>query len=1636
MRDILTLGIALILFAASVFAGVDEDSPKEFKVGFGQVDITPPVGAIITGPRHPVSVGVEDPLFAKTLVVQNGCRTLAIVGLDLVKIRRDLADTAITLAAQRTGIDRDAVMICPSHTHSSPFIPMGGPNNRDYISTLPKLIAGSIEQAYKAMQPARMFLGRSLIYEGHHNRRVISKTDGLALNTWLKKLNDLKQTPQVLGTEGPIDPEMWVARFDALDGQVLGTLVNFACHPALHDRSGLKKFSADFPGVIAEQIAQTYGKQAVCVFTQGPSGNIAPPVQFSPDWRERSAVFARAAVDAAKRAIPIKEPVAVGYTRRDVTVPRCNPEAQHEGAIERLGWRPDSFNTAKRQLANTPKTRNVPVSAGRIGPLGIATNAGELFVEWGLAVKKRSPFPHTIMCELTNEWIGYEPTKKGFQHEGYETLAGVDFVSLEGIQKLVDTAVELLEELWESDAVGYPSRSPDLDVLPGFQNPPPGYGEVPFWWWSGEDLDVDRMICQVRELHKKGISGVQVNYSHHDTPGWLTDQNEPGIFTEEWWKVYSKISEECGKLGMGIGLSTYTIDWPRGAKNLFYHLFYSKPELNAIELQAGKRQGLRGGETTTIACEADLFAARAYQIKNNVLQRGGIDLTSHIKHGRLSWTAPDGQWEIWTFRAVRKPGSFNPLMIGAGETVIRGFFQEFENHNPGKTSKGLNYFFNDELDCGTDKFIWNPDFPQEFRQRKGYDLREVLPAMWVDIGDLTPKVRMDYADVRMSLLEERYFKPIYTWHTVRGMIFGCDNHGRGQQPEAYGDYFRATRWYSAPGHDTPRGHADLIKGKVSSSIANLYRRPRVWLEGYHSLGWGATPERLMFATRENYLYGCTLLNLHGLYYTTYGSHWEWAPPCYHFRMPYWAHMKVFLDYFKRLSYLMSQGNTVCDVAVIYPVAPYEADMNGKAATKTAFELGQKLMASGINFEFIDHDSLARAEVENGRLRVKSAGVSYQALIFPNMDAIRWESIEKAAAFAKTGGKVIVVGTLPSASDRAGRNDAKLAEMNRQVFKADCRFTDATQAESMIRNAFVQDVCGINQTVRALHRKIGPRDVYLVMDAQPGKAVEFRAHGAVELWDPWTGKVRPLKVVQQTATGTQVELPLKQYEAQVVVFTPGKTHKNPPALDQRPMVQKTLPNQWNVSFVPTMDNTYGDFRLPVTPENKQIGVEARRFAWARETGKLAQTAMQPNTDDRSWDKKLHGYGTQFYVLGSVPNDVDVAALDTKLAKLQKVDPSMPIEIDGKSFTWKPYDFSWRRGKEGDLGHQGYHGLKRTVTDDFICLGKPKEGLNETIYTEEGKGNRYYLWTSATVPEDLSAMILVSRDPPADKSHTSPVLTPAAVYVNGSTVNDLTQPVALFAGANSTLIRYDRAGRGHFVMRRKDQPLPAKREPLAMRWYHDPGVIPFDVYAGDRAAEWFRFLSAPGTTAIHVRALGKVEAWLDGKSMANKGNGRFQAAEVPQTSAIVALRVTPQTGRSGGATIPEPVGVETSLGVMPLGDWSKIGILNNYSGGVRYSTIVTLSEKEAKGHVELDLGQVVATAEVHVNGRKVGVCVAPPWHLDVTGYLTKGENTIEVLVYNTLANHYQTIPTPDRYRGKPISGLLGPVRLLSRDWENSD
>lgn len=1188
---------------------------------------------------------------------------------------------------------------------------------------------------------------------------------------------------------------------------------------------------------------------------------------------------------------------------------------------------------------------------------------------------------------------------------------------------------------------GYPSRAIDLDVLHGFENPPPGYGEVPYWWWSGDSLNKERILWQIEELHKAGISGMQVNYIHKDSPGWPTYPVVPEIFSDEWWSIWKFTAAECSKRNMGLGMSGYTLDWPK-SDNLFNKIIYGNSEIQGREIKVDTILKVREGNNISFKISDNLIGVWAYPVKDNKIQQGGVNLESFVNNLVLNWIPKEGDWEIWLYTAKRIPGTLNPIHPLSGKTVIEKYFQLFQDHALDQSAEGLNYFFQDELKFGVGDYIWCDDFAKEFKERKGYDVFEVLPALFTDIGSITPKALLDFMDVKVRLSEERYFIPIFNWHWSRGKIYGCDPMGRGMEPGNYGDNFQAIRWYTAPGHDTPGGYADLMKGKVSSSIANLYKRPRVWLEGYHSLGWGAAPERLMNATNENFLYGCNLLNLHGLYYSTYGSYWEWAPPCYHFRMPYWQHMKIFLKYFERLSYLLSQGVLQSDIAVLYPVTPFQAKMDGENSATIAFASGSKLFNNGYDFVFIDDQSIARSEIADKKLNVSD--MSYKVLILPDMKAVRWVTISKAFEFYRSGGIVIAVGSLPSASDRIGKNDpllnSTLKEIFGSVYHDDSAIRKINKNSSgglgiVVKNSdeLLEEINNIlpkdiesektGNNVRALHRKAGFRDIYMVMGAAKNSTCTFRSKGIVERWDPWTGKIYSLPYAEETIDGTKIEMPLDSLEAQIIVFTPKEKHKDycfptdPESIKHTTSSSIVLDGDWEFELKPTMDNRWGDFRLPIT--EKMIGAEARILNYYEDNNSSSINVL-PIFSNKKESKVTYGFGQKFWKLGPLPNDVNLSEMDKLFSKMQKVDSSEQIIINGKTYKWSPYSFSWRFGIEGDPGHQGYHGLKEEITDEFICLGKPTEGLNEKIYKSEEEGSLYYLWSTAF------------SDKPQNVKVDMGGLVPQSIFLNGKEIKNNSDNIPLYEGANPLLLRYNSAGRGHFVMLKKDNIEKVVRTPLSMKWFDMSNKVDFDVHGNENPVGWYRFTAPPGLKNMKIRSNGKLDVWVNGNTQKVKAVNKNKPTEFDvdlntpclQKSEVV-LRVEFSHGNYGGAAFPEPVLIECSRGIIQTGDWSLGSVLENYSGGAVYSKNINLSKEEIS-HVIIDLNDVVATAEVFVNGKSAGVLVSPPWKLDISDYLKVGENKFEILVYNTLANHYLTIPS--RYKGNSIkSGLIGPVKL---------
>ena len=1168
---------------------------------------------------------------------------------------------------------------------------------------------------------------------------------------------------------------------------------------------------------------------------------------------------------------------------------------------------------------------------------------------------------------------------------------------------------------------GHPDRTAKTDLKKGFATPPKGYGEVPFYWWMGDTLTKEHLTYHLDQMAAKKVTSLQVNYAHSDKGGvsyGLTFPSKPALFTEEWWDLFGWFMEEAKKRNMTVSLSDYTLGVGQGS--------YVDDALN-------ENPGLTGAElkfeSDTIqnkyakTCHDQLLSLYAYQLGTDgkIIENSGIDLSGNLTGNKIEWHSPtEGNWIVTQIYSVAKKPSLDPMHPLSGKSYVKHFFQRFEDRFPEQSKGGLNFFFSDELNFNLHGYIWNSIFRDEFRKRKGYDIVPYLTALFTHIGPVTPKIRLDYNDVMVSLSEENFFIPVYQWHEDRNLIYGCDHGGRGKDVSEFGDYFRTQRWNQAPGCDQPNLGKDIIKNKVASSIAHLYKRPRVWLEGFHSSNWDTNTANLTDATFANFVMGQNLLSLHGFYYSTMGGWWEWAPPCNHTHMPYWEEMGPFLECTERLSYILSQGYHRADVAILYPVESVVAGYDQTAVQK-AFSLGEYLYREGVDFDFMDYESLAKANIKNSKIHI--SGEEFKVLIIPSMKAIRHSSLKKALQFKQNGGIVINLGELPEATEKKGLNDPEVRSLLNKLFRPDSK--NAFVAKE---NQEVLDILDTNLTrdfrilsqqpqkdmPYIMHRKLGNKDLYAVYNVPSGTECFFRATGGIELWDPWTGKTKEITASKTTDEGTIIQMPMEKQDLHLFVFDPTKK-----AIIAEVPQTILLDGEWSFDLKPSLNNKFGDFHWPATDELLGAYIYKARYNQAS-----SETAdwQSPSFDDSGWKSQTFTYGTKFMILEATP-ELSEKELLTHLPY-----QSNRVQIDNNEYAWKPYEFSWRWGVENDYGHQGWHGLKATVHDDFIRMGKIEKEFRETVRVEDPNGNKnYYLYSNVLAPETGNYQLIFGE------------LKPADIYINGKAVSPSTSTVTLNRGTNEIVLHYDTFGVTYCVVRKAgDTPRILKEvtaeKPLATNFRGDLSLLPFDINKTEEPTYGqYRFTSSPGLKKLEFSAFGETKVWVNGtlcnltvKEKRPDGLTRYEAVVTNPSKRIstVAISIKEPWGNAGGAAIDGPIKQTCGDGLISAGDWTQIEGLSTYSGGAWYRKNIHL-EKNNRDKVYLNLGQVVSTAEVWINKQKVGLKLTPPWRFDITEYIREGDNQIEILLYNTAANYYLSVPT--MYRGSTKAGLLGTASI---------
>ncbi len=411
-------------------------------LGTAAIDITPPVGALLAGSLRPrTSVGTDDPLLCKAMVLDNGKTRVAVVTLDLITWPRSRCRGPREAIAAMAGIAPEHVLVNCSHTHSGPYTDtslylVDADLDEGYLAQVGEAIAKAVCRAAEDLRTVSVGTIKSRVGGVGRNRRLL-RPDGSVINAWLVSADDREALP----TAGPEDEDLlaWVF-FSA--GSPVAALWNYTVHVNAHFGTS---FSADYPGRVATALRDEFGPEFFSLFLPGACGDINNTVGFEPLCLRLSAAMR----DLVRRAVP-GESEDLGATWREVILAVRDREPFQEAEIADK-W-PDGFEvfqTEDRLLKADPRdSASTVVQALRIGDGAIAATPGETFVDLGLEIKARSPFEVTAVAELSNDGIGYIPTCEAFTQGGYETFRSrwVRVVPGSG-ERLVDDLVDMLEQL-------------------------------------------------------------------------------------------------------------------------------------------------------------------------------------------------------------------------------------------------------------------------------------------------------------------------------------------------------------------------------------------------------------------------------------------------------------------------------------------------------------------------------------------------------------------------------------------------------------------------------------------------------------------------------------------------------------------------------------------------------------------------------------------------------------------------------------------------------------------------------------------------------------------------------------------------------------------------------------------------------------------------------------------------------------------------------------------------------------------------------------------------------------------------------------------------------------------------------------
>ena len=835
-------------------------------------------------------------------------------------------------------------------------------------------------------------------------------------------------------------------------------------------------------------------------------------------------------------------------------------------------------------------------------------------------------------------------------------------------------------------------------------------------WWPGSIGTKTDITAALEKYKAAGLGGVEVTVIYG-----VKGQEDKFVsyLSTEWMDLFSHFLKEGERLGLGIDLANAS-GWPFGGpwvnsedacRNINYKTYSLKegekltekvefiqqpfmrpvgqrPDIKNLVEPIGKNQNLQLYALDQIRFEKQLPLECLIAYSDSGEK---IDLTEKVSVAKiLEWTAPPGNWTLyalfkgWHGKLAERagPGGEGDVIDHFSAKAIDNFLTHFDGIFKNYDLKYLRGFFNDsyEVDDASGQANWTNEMFSEFQKRRGYDLKEHLPALFMkDEPEKNERILSDYRQTISELILETFTTRWTQWANKQGKITRNQSHG---SPGNILDLYAASDIPETEGYE-------LTKLKFASSASNVTGKrltsceAATWLNEHFVSTLGDVKETadLFFLGGINHLF------YHGTCFSPGNEPWpgflfyaavEFTPA-----NSFWNDFPTLNNYIARIQSFMQQGRPDNDLLLYFPVYDrYASQGRGMLehfdAISPAFKgssfktAADTLPAMGYSYDFISDLQISNTDANGGIL--KTEGNTYKTLIVPGCKYIPLETFEKIIELAKQGAIILFYEKFPD--NVSGWADNKEKTRKFRQLQESLSFNPAGEHVRVAETGKGRIIMGDNlgellalakirhepmagEGIAFMRRDMEGRSVYFIKndqaENQPAKTFEgwlplsVQASSAA-IFNPMSGISGMARTRITAEKGFEIYLQLQSEESLIIETYSDKTEGQPYNF-YNPDVRSVIINgKWSVEFVE------GGPVLPGSREIEELvswtetgGEDVRNFSG---TASYKTTFRKPKGSSEAWT--LH--------LGKVSNSARVILNGKEIATL--IGPPFQVTFEEK------------------------------------------------------------------------------------------------------------------------------------------------------------------------------------------------------------------------------------------------------------------------------------------------------------------------------------------------------------------------------------